>query len=131
MNTPSIVNIGIQDSRCYTVSAYRKRIKVRDLLSLVRLAVKLASKEDGKGPDPLAIALFADAVVDGKSSSFHLVLSRDATACEHRHITEQLTRSCEVLGRKKPNRLVHGIHCAADYLFHDGHSFVFTKQLFG
>lgn len=130
MNTVDMSAIEIADHRCYTVSSHRKCIKVRDVLSLLRLAIKLAAKEDGNQIQPITVVLFADSVVRNKSTSFHVVISRDATPAEDRHIKNQLNRSCIVLGDAKKNRLVSGIHNASSYLFHERHNYVFAKQLF-
>lgn len=129
MTAVDLGKFDIQDASCFTVSAFKKRMKIHDVISLLRLALKVANKQTGQ-VRPVSVLLVADEGSASSAGSFHIAFSRDLTPAETECVCFQLSRECEVLGKYAKNRLKHGIHDASNYLFHDGHNLFFTKTLF-
>lgn len=115
------------DEDCITVTSYRKKMKARDLFSLIRLALKKAN--NGRSINPVSITLITDRSVNGSSYTYHIGFSRKMNQKEIECIRFQLTRECEVLGKLKGNRFKQGIFRSNEYLFHEGHNSFITKQI--
>lgn len=118
------------DDRCFTVSAFMKTIKARDLIKLIRLAFKKASQYSCQETKPVDVMLVADKSGTGKAQSYHVAFSRNLTEQEKSCLEFQMKRKCEAIDTIcSKNRYRYGIHNAAQYLLHDGHSMYVHKKI--